>query len=127
MTSSGQKIHHDSMTCAHRFFPFGTLLKVKNINNGKVVTVKVTDRGPFARGRIIDLSWGAARELGILNKGVAVVEVELLDGTVIPFRPKEEDNTILDLQLAGDDSYYAIPEWQSTGVTTKKLPLKMKK
>ena len=64
-TSSGERLHHDSLTCAHRTYPFGTLLRVTNENNGKEVIVRVTDRGPRGRGRIIDLSYGAARQLGI--------------------------------------------------------------
>ena len=78
-TASGERLHHDSMTCAHRTYPFGTLLKVTRTDNGRSVVVRVTDRGPFARGRIIDLSWGAARKLGILSMGVAPVTVERVD------------------------------------------------
>ena len=65
-SASGQKIHHDSLTCAHKFYPFGTHLRVTNLSNGKSVIVKVIDRGPFGRGRIIDLSWAAAKEIGML-------------------------------------------------------------
>mgnify|MGYP000982628883 FL=1 len=54
-TSSGERLHHDSMTCAHRTYPFGTKLKVTNPSTGKIVFVRVTDRGPYGRGRIIDL------------------------------------------------------------------------
>lgn len=86
-TASGVRLHHDSLTCAHRTYPFGTLLKVTNLSNGKSVVVKVTDRGPFARGRIIDLSWRAAKELGILSKGVSTVKVEVYNGAEgIPYR-----------------------------------------
>ncbi|MBF0965366.1 MAG: septal ring lytic transglycosylase RlpA family protein, partial [Alloprevotella sp.] len=60
-TASGERLHHDSLTCAHRTYPFGTLLKVTNLNNGNTVVVRVTDRGPFAKGRIIDLSYAAAK------------------------------------------------------------------
>ena len=90
-TASGERLHHDSMTCAHRTFAFGTLLRVTNLSNRKEVIVRVTDRGPFAKGRIIDLSWGAAKELGILSQGVAMVTVERVDTTAvpIPYRPKE--------------------------------------
>ncbi len=75
-TASGARLHHDSLTCAHRTYAFGTLLRVRNITNGKEVVVKVTDRGPFGRGRIIDLSYRAARELNMLSQGVVMVEVE---------------------------------------------------
>lgn len=91
-TASGERLHHDSMTCAHRTYPFGTLLKVTNPSNKQEVIVKVTDRGPFTRGRIIDLSWGAAKELGILADGVAMVTVERVDSADIikvPYRSKE--------------------------------------
>lgn len=88
-TSSGERLHHDSLTCAHRTYPFGTKLKVTNIANGKIVFVRVTDRGPFRRGRIIDLSWRAAKELGMLSQGVAMVMVEPVDTTIVPFRPSD--------------------------------------
>ena len=77
-TASGERLHHDSLTCAHRTYPFGTRLKVTHQGNGKSVIVRVTDRGPFIRGRIVDLSWGAARELGMLGQGIAKVSVEVL-------------------------------------------------
>ena len=86
MTANGERLHHDSMTCAHRTYPFGTLLQVTNTQNGKKVVVRVTDRGPFAPGRIIDLSWGAARELGILQQGVCPVVVEQVFPVRIPLR-----------------------------------------
>ena len=69
-------MHHDSLTCAHRTLSFGTLLKVTCPATDRSVIVRVNDRGPFVRGRIIDLSWGAARALGILAMGLAKVKVE---------------------------------------------------
>ena len=74
-TSSGERLRHNDFTCAHRTHPFGTKLRVKNLNNGKEVVVRVNDRGPFGRGRIVDLSWGAAKALGMLSQGVVAVEV----------------------------------------------------
>ena len=78
-TSSGERLHHRDFTCAHRTHPFGTLLKVKNLSNGKEVVVRVNDRGPFGRGRIVDLSWGAAKALGMLSQGVVDVEITPVD------------------------------------------------
>ena len=75
--SSGLRYHNDSMFCAHKKHPFGTLLKVVNRSTGKSVIVKVTDRGPFGRGRIVDLSYGAAKALGIIAAGIAPVEVSV--------------------------------------------------
>lgn len=90
-SSSGERIHHDSLTCAHRTLPFGTLLKVTNLRNGKSCVVRVNDRGPHSKGRIIDLSYGAARELGMLSQGIAMVEVERVDRLKVPYRDNEED------------------------------------
>jgi rare lipoprotein A len=75
-TANGERLHHDSLTCAHRTHSFGTYLKVTCPSNGRSIIVRVNDRGPFVRGRIIDLSWGAARELGIISQGLATVTVE---------------------------------------------------
>ena len=88
-TASGERLHHDSLTCAHRTYPFGTLLKVTNPANGKEVIVRVTDRGPYVKGRIIDLSVRAARELGIIAQGIAPVTVERYNPANIPFKPED--------------------------------------
>lgn len=74
-TSSGILYHKDSLTCAHKTLPFGTLLFVKNTLNNKTVLVKVTDRGPRSKKRIIDLSYEAARQLDIIGHGIAHVEI----------------------------------------------------
>ena len=104
-TSSGERLHHDSLTCAHRTHPFGTLLKVTNERNGREVIVRVTDRGPHSRGRIIDLSHAAAEELGIINQGVAVVRVEPVKKTVVPFKPEPESIPEIDFEI----TEYTLP------------------
>lgn len=76
--SSGKIYHRDSLTCAHKTLPFGTKLKVTNPANGKEVIVEVADRGPYSHNRIIDLSYAAARELGIIAHGVKYVKIEIL-------------------------------------------------
>lgn len=78
-TASGIILHRDSMVCAHKKYPFGTLLRVKNTKNGKEVVVKVIDRGPYRRGRIIDLSYAAAIKLDFVRAGTAKVEVWVVD------------------------------------------------
>lgn len=88
-TASGERLHHDSLTCAHRTYPFGTLLLVTNPANGNKVIVRVTDRGPYVKGRIIDLSLRAAKELGIYAQGIAPVIVEKFDPFIIPFKPSD--------------------------------------
>ena len=92
--AGGDKIHHDSLTCAHRTYPFGTLLNVTHLGNGRSVVVRVNDRGPFVRGRIIDLSHGAARELGMIRQGIADVLVEPTDGIDIALHPLKDYLTL---------------------------------
>lgn len=73
MTASGQMMNPDAMTAAHRSLPFGTKVKVVNQSNGREITVTINDRGPFIKGRIIDLSRAAASHLGFKNAGVTKV------------------------------------------------------
>lgn len=121
-TSSGERLHHDSMTCAHRTYPFGTRLKVTNTSNGKIVFVKVTDRGPYRRGRIIDLSWGAAKALGILSQGVAMVMVEPVDTTIVPFRPNSNFD-MPEFDFEGFEWFDGIrPEWEEMKEINHKTP-----
>ena len=74
-TASGTLYNKYEMTCAHKTLPFGTILKVRNPKNDSVVYVKVTDRGPLIKGRSIDLSYAAARELDMIGRGVIRVEI----------------------------------------------------
>jgi rare lipoprotein A len=75
-TASGEKFDMYAMTCAHKTLQFGTKLRVTNPDNNKSVIVIVNDRGPFIRGRDLDLSYGAAKKIGILKKGVGRVKIE---------------------------------------------------
>jgi len=77
-TSNGEIFDMNGLTAAHRTLPFNTWLEVRNLSNGRSVIVRVNDRGPFIEGRIIDLSYGAARELGMVNTGVQEVELVVL-------------------------------------------------
>lgn len=91
-TSSGEKYHGDSLTCAHRTYPFGTNLLIRNPSNGKTVVVKVNDRGPFSRGRVVDLSYAAAKEIGMISHGISNVEVsEYVDTTDIIYSTPKFD------------------------------------
>ena len=112
MTASGERLHPDSLTCAHRTYPFGTHLKVTNPASDRSVIVRVTDRGPYVRGRIIDLSWRAAKELEIIGKGVAMVIVQKVNTINIPFLPDDEIE-IPELELeTNDGSPSIVPFWQ---------------
>jgi len=74
-TASGEIFDPNAFTCAHRSLPFGTKLELSNPETGKIVTVRVNDRGPFVRGRTLDLSARAAKELGITGDGIARVQM----------------------------------------------------
>jgi peptidoglycan lytic transglycosylase len=77
-TASGVRYDMHEMTCAHPTHPFGTRLRVTDLTSGRSVVVTVTDRGPFTGGRIVDVSYAAAKKLGIVKRGVARVRVERL-------------------------------------------------
>ena len=79
LTSSGEVFDTLGKTAAHRTLPFGTVVKVTNLDNGKSTSVKINDRGPFVEGRIIDLSFAAAQDLDMVNQGVARVSVEIIE------------------------------------------------
>jgi rare lipoprotein A len=75
-TASGEVTGRNGYTAAHRTLPFGTKVLVTNMSNGLSVTVRINDRGPYGRGRIIDVSTAAARELGMIGSGTASVRVD---------------------------------------------------
>ncbi|MDP0489860.1 MAG: septal ring lytic transglycosylase RlpA family protein [Verrucomicrobiota bacterium JB023] len=77
-TASGERFSDSGMTAAHRTLKFGTRVRVTNQSNGKQVILRITDRGPFIKGRIIDVSIGAARKLGFVKTGVTACKVEVL-------------------------------------------------
>jgi rare lipoprotein A len=74
-TANGERFDPGALTAAHRTLPFGTCLRVRNLGNGREVEVRVNDRGPFAGGRILDVSTAAARILGMLERGLAKVRL----------------------------------------------------
>ena len=77
-TSSGEIFDPMKLTAAHRTLPFGTLVKVTNLENKKTVIVRINDRGPFVKGRIIDLSYKAALKIGMVSHGIAKVKLEVI-------------------------------------------------
>lgn len=80
-TANGEIYYHAKRTAAHRTLPFGSIVKVTNLENNKYVVVRVNDRGPFVDNRLIDLSKSAALELDFVEKGLAKVKVELIAST----------------------------------------------
>lgn len=78
-TASGERFNPSAMTAAHRTAAFGTRIRVTHIGNGKNVVVRINDRGPFVKGRIIDLSYAAAKKIGLHHSGTAKVRLALAD------------------------------------------------
>ena len=77
-TANGERHNRNEMVAAHRSLPFGTKVKVTNLSNGKEVIVKINDRGPFTRGRVIDLSYGAFSKIENPGKGITKVKLDVL-------------------------------------------------
>ncbi len=119
--ANGQRYNRDSLTCAHRTLPFGTRLLVTNPANGRQVVVKVTDRGPFVRSRVIDLSYAAATQLGTLRSGVAMVQIEVLPkNNGAPYsRGQGLDLPKVEYGAAGV-CYEYMPEWEKPKPVAKK-------
>jgi rare lipoprotein A len=80
LTANGERYNPGGLTAAHRTLPFGTRVRVTSPNTGRSVVVRINDRGPFIGGRIIDLSVGAARALGLTSSGVGTVRMDILGG-----------------------------------------------
>jgi rare lipoprotein A len=79
VTANGERFNPHGLTAAHRKLKFGTKVKVTNMRNGKSVVVRINDRGPFIRGRVIDLSLGAAKVIGLTKSGVAKISYTVLN------------------------------------------------
>ncbi len=78
-TANGEIFDMYALTAAHKKLPFGTVIKVTNLQNGMSITVRVNDRGPFVKGRILDLSYAAAQEVGMIRTGVAKVAIVIVE------------------------------------------------
>jgi rare lipoprotein A len=101
-TSSGERYRSRLFTAAHRTLAFGTMVKVTSLKTGKWVIVRINDRGPFVKHRIIDLSRGAAEELDIIGKGSHKVKVEIYNGTDLPIHNEPP----VELAVAPSDARY---------------------
>jgi rare lipoprotein A len=86
-TANGEIYNMYGVSAAHKTLPLGTYVRVHNLANGRTVDLRINDRGPFVRGRIIDLSFGAARQLGIVDTGTAPVEISALGAAAAPAAP----------------------------------------
>ncbi len=102
-TASGERFNMYALTCAHKRLKFGTSLRVTNPDNNQSVVVTVNDRGPFVRGRDLDLSYRAAKKIGLIEKGVGKVRIEYLERNMryakkIPFIPPKS-SVLLTIQV----------------------------
>ncbi|RLD63365.1 MAG: septal ring lytic transglycosylase RlpA family lipoprotein [Bacteroidetes bacterium] len=97
ITANGEKYSHSKLTAAHLNFPFNTRVKVTNLSNNKSVIVRINDRGPFGKDRIIDLSKSAAKKLNFIKSGITQVKVEIVDF------PKEDINKNVDKKSSNNN------------------------
>ena len=119
--SNGRPYHRDSMTCAHLKFPFGTMLKVKNPINDKEVIVTVTDRGPYSKRYIVDLSRAAAKELGLIHRGWAMVEITPYIPQKVPYKLKQVLPEIPELNIEYSPiAIYPDPAWKDDSIIARK-------
>ena len=86
-TASGERFNGSAMAAAHKKLPFGTMVRVVDLKTNKSITVRINDRGPYIRGRVIDLTIGAARALGMYGRGIAKVRLEVLKEIPIMTKP----------------------------------------
>ncbi len=126
-TANGERYDMNDLTAAHRTLPFGTLLEVRNVRTGRSVVVRVNDRGPFSKSRVLDLSYGAAREIGLVRAGTGPVEMYLASRGGAPPRftvqvgafSDEERAVVLKgelVQLYPETSIYSDGNWNRVRV-----------
>lgn len=124
-TASGEKYNQFALTAAHKTLPLGTVVKVTNAQNNKSVYVKVNDRGPYVKGRIIDLSTKAAELLGYRNKGTAYVKVEVVNKESQPSDLLEASldiasaNGIKDYDSINTENASTVDDWKNIPISKK--------
>lgn len=99
-TASGEKYDKDDFTAAHRALPYGTIVKVTNIKNGRSVYVRINDRGPHKASRKIDMSYAAAKKIGMINDGIARVRLEVINDE-FAFKLYEQQGRLRQIENAG--------------------------
>lgn len=110
-TANGEKYNQFGLTAAHKTLPLGTVVKVTNLQNSKSVFVRINDRGPYVKGRVIDLSTKAAQMLGYKNKGTAKVKIEVLEENTIPEDLMEASTDIA--KINGVKVYDSTDSWEN--------------
>lgn len=138
-TASGEKYDKDDFTAAHRALPYGTIVKVTNIKNGRSVYVRINDRGPHKANRKIDMSYAAAKKIGMINDGIARVRLEVIDNE-FAFKLYEQQEKLRKIENAGVFSsdgfdmsfnsqktlfrqFYWANKYKIAGLDVNKIPL----
>lgn len=104
-TANGEKMDKTSLTCAHPEFPFGTMLEVTNLTNGKRVIVRVNDRGPYSGTRILDISLAAAKQISMVQKGIQQVSVMAVGCCGEVYLERDEPPTIQAVETRSDSTH----------------------
>jgi len=123
-TASGEIFDMNGISAAHRTLPLGTVLSVTNLDNFKSIKVRINDRGPFVKGRVLELSFGAAKELGFASQGTARVKIESLDAVSAPavytvqaaaFAEEENARTLKARLQRKYETVYIVPHESNVG------------
>ncbi len=111
-TSNGETYDMHGISAAHKTLPFGTMVRVTNLQNGRQLDIRINDRGPFAKGRIIDLSYGAAKKLGVVGPGTAPVEIVALAAPVRRASPTGGGNQFENVDLTRGNFTFQVGAFQ---------------
>lgn len=111
-TSSGQTYRAKEHTAAHRFHPFGTLLEITNKTNGLKTIVRINDRGPHAKDRLIDLSYAAAKDLGMINSGTGDVSIKVISLGKEPDNQLFDENSFLEEKTQTASTFPTFPKFE---------------
>ena len=127
-TASGEILKKGELTCAHPTLPFGTMLEVTNLNNNKWCVVRVNDRGPFSRSRILDVSHDAAEQLEMIGSGIAKVKATVVgdNGTVMITRPESIIENSMELIGPPEEDKITVIKPPIVAKKSKPKPVKKK-
>lgn len=120
-TASGERLNNSDFTCAHKFFPFGTMIEVENPMSKKWVVVRVNDRGPFSKSRVLDLSYEAAKVLGMISKGIISINAKVVgkDGEILLYREGSTEDNFQQI-FSKDSLNVVVPYLPETSASKKK-------
>lgn len=120
-TASGERLNNRDFTCAHKYFPFGTMIEVENPVTKEWVVVRVNDRGPFTKGRVLDLSYEAARRIGLLQKGIMSINAKVvgIDREIMLFRDGSTEDNFQEV-FSKDSTQVVVPYLPETSASKKK-------